>query len=363
MWLSVFFGGIGQFFRNHFSGNDKGTVLKLIGISFGLLSLFICFAIAYTIYDDVHSKNRYLNREVISNRLQFVTKYCSNDPGWISTLQGDEKLIDNVDWVATAENGDSLAVFCRKGKRGYFNLYTGQVTIPAKYSAAWLFSNGIAAVAEGKDIRFIDTSGQPVTDKTFPRDFNLDYLFHGDYCIMGNGLGKVGLIDREGNWRVAPEYDRIIPSVRNYWKMRKGEGESEEWTAYTDKAEPVEMDPVRHLEINDDLGVIYSLPNHLTMAVDFDGNRREMFMCMEIESMDYDTDTRDNEGNRIYQRTTLCRYRMPDGYEGLCRDNGEIVTEPLYWNVQPVGKDLYHCTFKGTDNGVIINSKGEITQI
>lgn len=56
------------------------------------------------------------------------------------------------------------------------------------------------------------------------------------------------------------------------------------------------------------------------------------------------------------------RYRMPDGHEGLCTVNGDIVTEPLYWEVKPVSKDTYLCTYKDTQAGVIINSKGEIVK-
>lgn len=362
MWLSVFFRGIWQFIRNLFSWKNKGYIGKFVGVCFGLLALFICAAIAYTVYEDIKRDNRWLSREDVSNRIQFVRKCYSEDPGWISPRLSNEKLIENVEWVVTPEKEDSLAVFSQNGKRGYFNRYTGREIIPAKYDAAWVFSNGMAAVAEGDSIRFINEKGQPAINKVFTRDYRLNHVFHGDYCVMGDGNGTIGLIDTNGNWVVKPEYDEIIPAPHNYWKMRKGKDGEGLWYALTDKAEPVNMDGVRVLEINDDLGVIYTLPNHLKMVVDFEGNRNEKFLCLHIEEMYYTTDNRDKDGNLVEERTTLYRYRMSDGYEGLCKANGDIVTEPLYWIIKPIGKDLYHCTYKDTESGVIINSNGDISK-
>lgn len=363
MWLSVFFSGIWQFIRNLFSWKGKSRVGKFVGISIGCLALFICAAIACAIYDEIQRENRWLDRENVSNRIQFVRKCYNNDPGWISPRLSNKKLIDNVEWVVTPHNDDSFAIFSQNGKRGYFNRYTGSVSIPARYDAAWVFSNGVAAVAEGNDIYFINDKGQRAINRTFSRDYKLDHVFHGDYCLMSNGKGTVGLIDKSGNWAVNPEYDEIIPSAHNYWKMRKGSYESELWYAFTDKAEPVNMTGVKVIDINDDLGVIYTLPNHLKMVVDFDGNRQEKFLCQDIEAMYYNTDNKDKDGNFIEERTTLYRYRMSDGYEGLCKANGDIVTEPIYWQVIPIGKDLYHCTYKDTNSGVIINTNGKITDL
>lgn len=363
LWLSVFFAGIWQFIRKIFSWKNKGPVYKFVSICIGILALCIGAAIAYAIYADVKRDNCWFNREDISNRLQFVQKCYSDEPGWISPRLSNEKLIDHVEWFAIPETEDSLAVFSQNGKRGYFNRYTGRETIPAKYDAAWIFSNGIAAVAEGDSIRFINEKGQPAINKTFTRDYRLNHVFHGDYCLMGDGHGAIGLIDKTGNWVVKPEYDEIIPEAHNYWKMRKGDNESPLWYAFTDKAEPVNMDGVSDLEITEDIGVIYTLPNHLKMVVDFDGNRQEKFICQDIEAMYYNTDNRDKDGNLIEEQTTLYRYRMSDGYEGLCNANGDLVTEPLYWLVKPIGKDLYLCTYKNTDNGVIINSSGEISNL
>ena len=53
---------------------------------------------------------------------------------------------------------------------------------------------------------------------------------------------------------------------------------------------------------------------------------------------------------------------MSDGYEGLCTVDGNLVTEPLYWEVLPLAKDMYLCRYKDASAGVIVNSKGEIVK-
>lgn len=86
-----------------------------------------------------------------------------------------------------------------------------------------------AAVAERDSIRFINGNGQKTISKSFPRDYSLGYVFHGEYCLMGDGQGGIGLIDKAGKWAVNPEYDEVVPATRNYWKMRKGIEDSELW--------------------------------------------------------------------------------------------------------------------------------------
>lgn len=363
MWVTVLFGGLWQFICKIFSWKYYKRGGRFLCICLGVLALFICFGIGYGIYDDIQRNERWVNRDAISNRMEFVRSCRVPKTGWISGKKSREKLLTGIEWVVAPENDDSLAVFSRAGKRGYLNRFTGREAIRAKYDGAWLFSDGIAAVADGDSIRFINEKGQPAFNKAFARDYRLNHVFHGDYCLMGNGDGAVGLIDRQGNWVVEPEYDIIIPAPHNYWKMRKSDGDAALWYAFTDKAEPVNMEGVTTLEINDDLGIIYTLPNHLKMVIDFEGNRQEKFLCQNIEAMYYVSDNLDKDGDRIDERTTLYRYVMSDGYEGLCKANGEIVTEPLYWTITPKGKDLYYCSYKNSDNGVIINSKGEITRL
>ncbi len=362
MWLSVFFGGIWQFIRNIFSWKNKTPFWRVIWATITLCIFVITCALMYEFYKDYKRDYRWIQNEAISAKTNFSRHEYSSDPGWISNKATGEIITPNVEWIHVSEDEDSLAVFSTNGKRGYINRYSGEVAIAPQYDRAWIFSSGVAAVAKDNKVFFIDHSGKPINDKTFAYQSRNSYVYHGDYCIMNDGNDLQGLIDRSGNWKIEPEYEWICSAPHNYWKMRRGDCETGLWYAFTDKAEPVNEMGVEQLEITEDLGVIYTLPNHLKMVVDFDGNQMEKFLCRDIEALYYDTEQRDTTNNFIPAKCTLYRYRMDDGYEGLCRENGDIVTEPLYWNVQPISKDLYHCTYKDSGVGVIINSNGEITE-
>ena len=60
----------------------------------------------------------------------------------IVNLVTGEITIKDVEHVFISNYTDSLAVFIKDNKKGYLNCFTGKVVIPAKYSRAWLFSEG-----------------------------------------------------------------------------------------------------------------------------------------------------------------------------------------------------------------------------
>lgn len=361
MWLSVFFGGIRQFIRNIFSWKNKTPFWRIIWSVLTVCIVIITVVVIYEVHKELKRDRQWVLNEEISPKLYFSHQEYSKDPGWITNRITGEVITKDIDWVYVSEDEDSLAVFSSKGKRGFLNRYSGEISIAPQFDKAWVFSSGVAGVVKDNKVFFIDHSGRPINEKTFIYKPRNSYLYHGDYCVMNNDKDLLGLIDRDGNWKIEPKYDWIGHAPKDYWMMCKVIDKKEQWFAFTDKLKPVNETGAPKLDIIEDVGVIYTLPNHLKRVVDFDGNREDRFLCREIETMYYDTEQRDSTNTFIQAPCTLYRYRMDDGYEGLCREKGEIVTEPLYWNVQPIGKDLYHCIYRNSDIGVIINSKGEIT--
>lgn len=361
MWLSVLFGGIWQFVCKIFSWKTKTPFWRIICSALTVCVIIITCAIIYEVHREYIRDCRWIQNEAISSKMNFSRHEYRKGSGWISRKTTGEIITTDVDGVCVSDDGDSLAVFSSKGKHGYINRYSGEISIAPQFDMAWTFSSGVAAVVKDNKVYFIDHSGTPINEKTFVYKPRNDYIYYGDYCVMNDDHDKLGLIDRKGEWIIEPEYEWIGSAPRNYWKMLKGDSETGLWYAFTDKIVPVNETGATGLDICEDLGVIYTLPNHLKMVVDFEGNRTEKFLCRDIEAMYYETEQRDSANSFIPARCTLYRYRMDDGYEGLCRENGDIVTDPLYWNIQPIGKDLYHCTYKNSGVGVIINTAGEIS--
>lgn len=154
-----------------------------------------------------------------------------------------------------------------------------------------------------------------------------------------------------------------MSEANNYWRARKGDNETGLWYAFNDKAQLVgDAVGYTNIDVSPDLGVVCTMPDHTVIAYNFNGDISDDFYIKEVEQLYYNTDQRDEDGSFIPAPTTLMRYRMADGYEGLCDQNGNPVTAPSFWYVNSVGKDLYLCTYKDTSAGVFVNSKGEIVK-
>lgn len=43
--------------------------------------------------------------------------------------------------------------------------------------------------------------------------------------------------------------------------------------------------------------------------------------------------------------------------------NGKIITLPLYYNIDVVGKNLFNCTLEALYSDVLLNEKGEMIKV
>lgn len=364
-WLVNFFRGIWQalcWIGRAFNPKNKTIFWRVIWAVITCCILFFTCIVGWAWYQEEYKRPmRYTEKQRVSSKIDFVKPVDSRWSGWMQNVQTGEVITKDVDWVAISADEDSLIVYGSKGKRGYINRFTGEVSIPAKYKKAWIFSSGVAGVIETDSVFFIDHSSEPINNKKYKFNAKPDgYVYHGDYCAIAIDSGRMGLIDKSGNWAVKPEFDKVIAESCNFWKLSKGKDDDNLWYAFNDKAEQITDKGYPAIEITPDYGVIASLPNHLLVAFGFDGQKSSPFMLNDYEAIFYDTATNDENGERIYEVATLRKYRMPDYYEGLCTASGEMVTEPLYWEISALEKDLYLCKFKGSNTGVVINSKGQI---
>ena len=124
---------------------------------------------------------------------------------------------------------DSLVVFRTfDRKRGYINVQTGKIIIPAQYNRAWNFSEGIAGVLKDGEVSFIKADGEPAFEKSFPIIYDDNYgeiafQFHNGLCVMRTMDNKWGLINTQGEWAVEPVYNTISAPRYGYRIVTKGE--------------------------------------------------------------------------------------------------------------------------------------------
>lgn len=228
------------------------------------------------------------------------------------------------DWTSSSPN-DSLGVFCSKGKRGYYNSYTGKIVVEAQYRRAWIFSEGLAAVQKNGYIGFINRKGETVIPFHFPYHGNplSEFVFKDGHCVVADTTGKCGVIDREGKWLIKPLYDNI--------------------SIYEDHA------------IVSKAGI--------RMQVDYDGRVLNAFVLDAIEALTYTEQERfeNREGEIEYIsktiKTGLFAYRV-GGRWGLMDSNCNRLTEPLYSNIAAVDKNMFRATLLDRYSEVILNSRG-----
>ena len=130
----------------------------------------------------------------------------------ITDVMRDKEKVDGMKVEGTFKHGmDSIGIFKKDGKRGFYSLNTDKVLVPATYTHACFFSEGLAAVEKDGKIGFINMKGALVIPYQFVHRTNdrPDIVFKDGRCVMANGNGQMGVIDRKGEWVVKPQYEKV----------------------------------------------------------------------------------------------------------------------------------------------------------
>lgn len=330
-----------------------------------ILTIFGVYAFATDVVRDKWCRtDDSFDQKFLSNHIAFRQKWDSKN-GKIYNLQEDRVVMRKVDWVITSPDRDSLAVFAKNGKRGYLNRFSGKVAISPTYTRAWVFSEGLAAVEMDGKLRFIDHSGKVVIDRNFEVPSNVpDHVFKHGYCVVQDSKsGKKGLIDRNGEWALEPEYDNIL-NENGFWNVRI----DDLCGLYSEELEP--LFPVENTNISIGHGTIeVRHPDHIARRYDFEGNLLVDFVIDEVESMMYETTEfrtdeavcEDTYAEEIAQGiANALRYTVYSGsweypdYCGLLSRDGRRLTPPVYTSIEAIARDRYICQ----PDGIIIDDRG-----
>ena len=374
MFFTVLWRGVCQLFRpiSELLGIKDGCaytrkVWRFAQGVFGTFVLILCMALLWSFCKDgvyrewirPYTSDRVYNCKYLSSRIEHQM-YFYNESGRIYDKVQKKVILDKVDWVATSNDNDSLAVFARKGKRGYLNRFTGEVVIPAIYSRAWVFCEGLAAVERDGELVFIDHAGQVVIDKDFEVVGEEPiYAFNDGYCEVKNPIDeKVGLIDRQGNWALLPEYD-IIWHEYGMWRVCDGESEGL-FTSEMDTLFSVDKD---FIQINEDAIEVH-FKNYVVKRYDYEGTILNDLVIDEVLHMRYpilELHSCVSDGEYVEKMKYAvadCQLYGSYNHYGLMDRNGRILTPPDYDWIEAIAKDLYLCH----PHGYIINGKGELVE-
>ena len=287
-----------------------------------------------------------------------ITFYENGSHGYLKDDITGKKVLRDVNWVVTSSSEDTLACYASKGYRGYLDVRTGRPVIPAeRYTKAWLFSEGLAAVME-KDstIKFIDTHGQVVIDKGFRHPvFTYGYLFHDSLCAMTDALGKWGIIDRKGEWVVLPEYDGIAHRDPGFWLVNKGEKRG----LLDKKALPVIPVEYRSIEVSAQ-GISVVLDDYTMCMMNYDGSLKYKFICGDVDNIYYATSETNSDGEDIQKLAPCKSYYTYEDHRGLMGPDGQPLTKPIFSSITGVNENLYYCQFDYVGCGILLDGKGRL---
>ena len=327
------------------------TILILIPVGFVAL-------VGYALYEDAYGRD-YWDRKLSEN----VTLRSFSDNKWrVYNKQTGEYTTEKINWVSEAPETDSLAVYALLGKRGYININTGRIIIDAEandYRKAWVFSDGLAAVMKDGKIGFINDQNDVVipfqfdyTDKCRMYDFG--YVFHNGYCAMTDADGNLGLIDKNGNWVVEPEYDEIwAPHKSGYRVIVK------------DSKHGI-LDSTGTIIYTAEYGYISIIPDGFVLnkggkkwLVDFQGNVVQPFMFDNTYYLKYPVGY--NECGEIkYAFADFVKYEVMNSYGIMNRITGEPITPAIFSDINMLSKDLFEVQEYDSYDWYLIDTKGNV---
>ena len=176
-------------------------------------------------------KNYFGNKNIMEawNRLYDITTMNASDSDYVLFEKNypENPLKDRLTqdkFLATL----TLSPFKTDDKYGYVNTQNQTLTITPQYAEASDFSNGLAAVAleactDSCLYSYIDKSGKVVIDKKYASAGDFDHgraVVAASYCDGSPCM--YGVINRKGEYIIAPKYDDIMPMSEGLFAAEKG---------------------------------------------------------------------------------------------------------------------------------------------
>ena len=260
---------------------------------------------------------------------------------------------------------DSLVVFRTFDKlRGYLNIHTGEIVIPAQYQRAWNFSEGIAAVYKDGLVSFINSSGAPAFPTTFPirYDLNFDdiaFQFHNGLCVMRTMDYKWGLINTKGEWVVEPVYTTISAPRNGYRIVSNGS----QCGLISEKGQivlPIEYDYIR---LSSNPAGFTIAKDGLAKTIDFNLKTVVPFVHDGLNVLSFV----DSYRSYYYEENGVTKFIVPKYWRydvgngsGVIDFEGNVIIPAKYYMVRIVDDNLFDVEVSYEGEHILINSKGQI---
>lgn len=152
--------------------------------------------------------------------------------GYVSLYNQREKeyTLECLDWISHPDySEDRIAVYCKSCKRGFYDAHTGKPLTENIYDKAWNFHEGLGAFEKDGYVSFLNTDMQPAFHQRFKLvrtsdDWPEAIRFDKGQCRIALTPDSVGVIGKDGNWVVAPEYEYVSDLAMDSCRVVKKNG-------------------------------------------------------------------------------------------------------------------------------------------
>ena len=331
--------------------------LGLIGLA-AIIFVILLVSVWYEkSYGHAYWKDHTLSKDI-------VVKYYNDNTARVWNKATREFTTPKLRWVSGTPERDTLTVFCdKKGKRGFLSVKTGKIVIPAQYSKAWQFSEGLGAVLWGDDqIGFVDHKNRPIIEYTIPYEKGDDYIFKDGYCVVRfweKDKYRYAAFRKDGEMVMGWNYTRIdAPNKDGYRVVANEDG----YWLYDREFNQVLPETYDYVAIADGNTGVYVTKNHIKQLLDYDGTVIEPFVIDNTYRLKYMTKYNSEDPDDYELVSDIVVYRV-GRWEGLMdARTGKAITMPDYWGFQMISKDLIRAQFGYDDESTVMDKRGHIVK-
>lgn len=328
---------------------------------FGLGAVIIGILVADVWYSETRGRD-YCNDTTLSKDV--VVEAYNNNTVRVKNKRTGKYTTSKLRWVSGTPERDTLTVFCDKdGKRGFLNIKNGEIVIPAQYSKAWQFSEGLAAVLGDDDrIGFIDTNNHLVIAHEIPFEKGFDYIFKDGSCVVKFweiDKYRYAVYGKDGQQFFTWAYTRIDEPNEQGYRVVANEDGAWLYDRYFNKVLPDTYDNMELARGNEG---VYATRDHIKRLLSFDGTVLEPFVVDQTYTLKYMTKFNAEDADDYELVPDILVYQV-DNWEGILdARTGKPLTPAKYWSMEMASKDLILAKLGYSDESVLMDRRGHIVK-
>ena len=316
----------------------------------GLLALVIIVRYARTEYY-YHFGRAYCDDMTLSSDV--VVRAYMNSTCRVYNKRTGHYTTRKLRWVSGTPERDSLTVFCDKnGYRGFLNVNTGEIVIPAQYGKAWHFSEGLAAVEYGKkQLGFINYDNELVISAVPHESGYHDYLFKDGFCVVQRWDGVMGewihtVLSSKTLGVIAEYYTLYWIDDHEYMIARDDDG----YWLLDKEFNRVFAEPYDKIEQANDVDGVFVVRNWVKQLIGFDGTVIEPFVIdgtcrlsyvSGLTDSYYDSDRECYDQDEVTEfEPDLVVYKVNYNSGLMNAHTGKIITPAMYGDITMISRDL-----------------------